>query len=191
MTTGERIKKRRETMGLSQQELADLMMLKSKASISKIESSKNQVSLKHIIKIAELLNCSPSDLIGDQTLNAQISPNDYNESDEILVELLIESIKVQQCSTRIETTMNKCMGLKIEKDDSDIGAVFEFPFLVTEYIYTHLKLTNKIYRFIQDQYKSLHDKSPEQITKFTQKVKVWLLKLPREEFIKIINKAEI
>ena len=191
MTTGEKIKKRREAMGLSQQELADLMMLKSKASVSKIESSKNQVSLKHIIKIAELLNCSTSDLIGDQTLNTQISPNDYNESDEILVELLIESIKVQQCSTRIEITMNKCMGLKIEKDDSDIGAVFEFPFLVTEYIYTHLKLTNKIYRFIQDQYQSLHDKSPEQITKFTQKVKVWLLKLPREEFIKIINKTEI
>lgn len=191
MTTGEKIKKRREAMGLSQQELADLMMLKSKASVSKIESSKNQVSLKHIIKIAELLNCSTSDLIGDQTLNTQISPNDYNESDEILVELLIESIKVQQCSTRIEITMNKCMGLKIEKDDSDIGAVFEFPFLVTEHIYTHLKLTNKIYRFIQDQYQGLHDKSPEQITKFTQKVKVWLLKLPREELIKIINKAEI
>lgn len=66
MTIGERIKMKRESMGLSQEELADRLGLKDKSSITKIEKSPD-VSLKNVERIAAALRCSPTYLLGLET----------------------------------------------------------------------------------------------------------------------------
>lgn len=61
---GQRIKNRREALGMSQQELADLVGYKSRSSINKIELGKNDILQSTIKKIASVLNCTPSYLMG-------------------------------------------------------------------------------------------------------------------------------
>lgn len=62
---GERIKQKREEKGITQEQLAKAIGCKNKASISRIENSGNKVSLVNIGKIAKALDCSVTDLIGD------------------------------------------------------------------------------------------------------------------------------
>ena len=64
MTVADRIKDRREKLGMSQEELARRLGLKDKSSISKIESSGDKVSLKNIEKIAPILKCTVQYLMG-------------------------------------------------------------------------------------------------------------------------------
>lgn len=61
---GKRIKKRRETLGLTQQELANRMGYKSKSTINKIEMGKNDVSQSGVTKFAKALNTSVAYLMG-------------------------------------------------------------------------------------------------------------------------------
>lgn len=64
MTTGDRIRNRRLELGLTQEDLAKKMGLAGKSTISKIESSGNEVSLKQVRKYAEALNCTVGYLLG-------------------------------------------------------------------------------------------------------------------------------
>lgn len=57
---GQRIKARREAIGMSQQELADRVGYKSRSSINKIELGKNDIVQSTIKKIASVLGCPPS-----------------------------------------------------------------------------------------------------------------------------------
>lgn len=61
---GQRIKCRRETIGMSQQELADRVGYKSRSSINKIEMGKNDIVQSTIRKIADALDCTPAYLMG-------------------------------------------------------------------------------------------------------------------------------
>jgi len=63
-TAAERIKERREALGMTQDQLAERMGFKGKSSISKIESAGGSVTLKTIEKAAKALNCSTSYLMG-------------------------------------------------------------------------------------------------------------------------------
>lgn len=74
MKTGDLIKQRREALGMTQQELAELVGYKDRASICLIEGNKREVKQKTIIKFAQALNVRPSSLIGD------IDGVDVNES---------------------------------------------------------------------------------------------------------------
>lgn len=64
MTTGERIKQRRNELGMTQEELARKMGFKTKASISRIESNDRKLPLSKLEKIAMILNIPPSRLMG-------------------------------------------------------------------------------------------------------------------------------
>ena len=64
MTVADKIKEKRELLGLTQLDLAKRLGLKSKTSISRIEQSGDNVSLKDIQRIAEALGCSPLELMG-------------------------------------------------------------------------------------------------------------------------------
>lgn len=64
MGIGDRIKNRREELGLSQDELAEKMGYKSRSTIAKIEKGVNDVSQKTIVKFAEALSTSVADLMG-------------------------------------------------------------------------------------------------------------------------------
>ena len=58
MAIGERIKARREELGMTQQQLADRLGYKSKASINKIEMGINGVVQKRILDFANALQTS-------------------------------------------------------------------------------------------------------------------------------------
>ncbi|HUM84133.1 MAG TPA: helix-turn-helix transcriptional regulator [Lachnospiraceae bacterium] len=62
MNIGEKIRARREALGMTQDELAHLMGYQYRSSVNKLENSK-EVSLKRVRKAADALGCSPSSLL--------------------------------------------------------------------------------------------------------------------------------
>ena len=64
MTVADRIKELRTEKGITQTELAKRLGNKDKSTISKIESKGNDISLKDIKRIAEVLDTTPSYLMG-------------------------------------------------------------------------------------------------------------------------------
>lgn len=62
---GERIKQIRQEKGITQDQLAKAIGCKNKSSISQIEKSGNNVWSIHIYKIAKALDCSVSDIVGE------------------------------------------------------------------------------------------------------------------------------
>jgi len=54
----------RTQIGMSQDELAHRLGLKGKTSISHIESGRSDVSTEQLIKLSQILKCSPMDLLG-------------------------------------------------------------------------------------------------------------------------------
>lgn len=63
-TIGERIKKRREDLGVSQEELAKKLGYKSRSSINKIESDARNLTQSKIKAIADALETTPSYIMG-------------------------------------------------------------------------------------------------------------------------------
>lgn len=64
MTIGERIRQRRQELGLTQTDLAERLQLKSKASVSLVETDKEDLTTTRLSKYAEALECTPSYLMG-------------------------------------------------------------------------------------------------------------------------------
>lgn len=64
MTIGERIKLRRESLGLSQEELAKRLGYKSRSSINKIELGSRDLTQSKIKAIADALETTPSYIMG-------------------------------------------------------------------------------------------------------------------------------
>lgn len=64
LIVAENIKNRRESLGMTQTELAEKMGLKDKSSVCKIESGKLPITLKTVERVAEALNCSERFLMG-------------------------------------------------------------------------------------------------------------------------------
>ena len=58
------IKERRESLGMSQDELAEKMGYKSRSTIAKIEKGINDVTQTNIVKFAEILKTTPAYLMG-------------------------------------------------------------------------------------------------------------------------------
>ncbi len=64
MTVGERIKFRREEIGMSQDELANRMGYKSRSAITKVEKSQRDINQSKIVEYATALNTTPAYLMG-------------------------------------------------------------------------------------------------------------------------------
>lgn len=64
MTIADRIRIQREKLGLSQDDLAKRMGLKSRSSITRIEGAGDDVSMRDIERMAYFLDCSKLYLIG-------------------------------------------------------------------------------------------------------------------------------
>lgn len=64
MTTADRIKFAREKIGMSQEELAKKLGLKSRSSIARIEKSGDDVTLKDVERLSDILGCSIPYLMG-------------------------------------------------------------------------------------------------------------------------------
>lgn len=84
MTIGERIKRRREELGLTQEELAKKCGYKSRSSINKIELSRD-LPLNKVKLMADALLTTPSELMG------------WNEEVEVLQkQLVLEQMKLHE-----------------------------------------------------------------------------------------------
>lgn len=64
MGVGDRIRARREFLGMTQDELAARMGYKSRSTIAKIEKGVNDVTQTTLVKLAEALTTTPSYLMG-------------------------------------------------------------------------------------------------------------------------------
>ena len=73
MHIGIKIKRQREKLGMSQQELADLVGYKSRSAINKIELGKNGVSEKRLSSYSKALKVPISYFTGELDLNSSIS----------------------------------------------------------------------------------------------------------------------
>ena len=75
-TIGERVKARREQLGLSQDELAKKLGYKSRSSINKIESDSRNLTQSKIKAIADALDTTPSYIMGwDEEIDIFSFPN--------------------------------------------------------------------------------------------------------------------
>lgn len=75
ITIYDRIRERREQLGMTQQDLADAVGYKTRSAINKIELGIRDISRQKVIDFANALNCSPSYLMGwtDEGTNAKSS----------------------------------------------------------------------------------------------------------------------
>jgi transcriptional regulator with XRE-family HTH domain len=75
MKIGNLIKKRREELGMSQEELATKLGYKSRSSINKIELGKNDITQHKVVEFARVLQTTPSYLMGWITEEASTKNN--------------------------------------------------------------------------------------------------------------------
>lgn len=61
---GKRIRKRREELGITQEELANKLNYKSKTTIAKIENGTNDIVQSKVVEFAKALKTSPAYLMG-------------------------------------------------------------------------------------------------------------------------------
>lgn len=83
---GKNIKKRREELGLTQEELSKTLGYKSKSTINKIEMGINDITQTKIVSFAHALNVSPAYLMGwNDYLSDESTDLEYEMShDELL-----------------------------------------------------------------------------------------------------------
>ena len=87
MEVGERIRKRREELGMSQDELAKKSGYASRVSISKIESDARKLPAKKIVAIAMALRIDPAYLMGWVDEEGNEIPDESTATTEALQKL--------------------------------------------------------------------------------------------------------
>lgn len=111
MKVGERIKRKRESLGITQQELADRLHLKDKSSISRIESGDPR--LETVEKVASALNCSTAFLMGWEKENR--IPVLGRVTAGIPIEAIEDIIDYEEVDDRL-ASIGELFGLKIKGD---------------------------------------------------------------------------
>jgi len=95
MTIGERIKARREELGLSQLELSKRMGYTNKTTISKVENGGDNITTDRISRFANALFVSESYLMGWES-----DEKKYNEKNaDILMDILESPDLIEICNT--------------------------------------------------------------------------------------------
>lgn len=89
---GNKIKERREALGLSQDELAERMGYKSRSTIAKIEKGVNDVTQTNIVKFAEVLHTTPAYLMGWNDDNVDMVIQLSDDSIVLLEKLDVDTI---------------------------------------------------------------------------------------------------
>ena len=92
MTLGERVKARRQVLGLSQREMAARLGYTDHTSLTRIESGKADPPQSRLIKIAEVLGVTPGYLMGLEDLSENPKNQEHSKSmtsnDPQLLELI-------------------------------------------------------------------------------------------------------
>ena len=91
MHIGDRIKARREELGLTQDELAKKMGYTSKSTVNKVEKGINDVTQSNIVKYAEQLNTTVAYLMGwEDSLTDDKFIVEYKTADPLVKERIRE-----------------------------------------------------------------------------------------------------
>ena len=127
-TIGERIKKRRLELGMSQDELARIMGYKSRSSINKLETQGQELPIKRVKQLAEALHTTPEYIMGweekpkeekifqfSQEASEKLSRTIKNFSDAIN-----PNIRVAFNNSKITELILKAMAELDEKDQSKV-----------------------------------------------------------------------
>ncbi len=77
----QKIKARRQALGMSQDELAKRLGYHSRSSVNKIESGKNNISLSKMQELARALETTPAELLSENSVLA----TDVSEENTVLV----------------------------------------------------------------------------------------------------------
>ena len=93
MTLGEKVKARREQIGMTQEELAKKMGYKNKSSITKIEKGERDLPQSKIKQIADCLGTSPSYLMGWQRDEPRIDMDMLHKAVEMVIKEQAEQIE--------------------------------------------------------------------------------------------------
>ena len=118
MTVADRIRSRREELNISQEELARMIGNKDKSTISKIEKSGDNVTMKNINRIAEALNVTSQYLLGweqeKEQLEKEIFKNvmdlcglDEEKDEDIIRDLQNKLISQSRTHNAIVNSINK------------------------------------------------------------------------------------
>lgn len=86
-TVGDRIREKREALGLTQEELAKRLGYKSRSSVNKMENSR-ELPIKKVERMAEILGCTPAYLMGWEENS---SSNIYDAAAKKVADILKES----------------------------------------------------------------------------------------------------
>lgn len=98
MLIGDRIRKRREFLGMTQDELSQKVGYKSRSSINKIEMNENDIPQSKIVEIAKALDIKPSVLMFgsdeelEQTPQVVKFPSRFTEASEARKYLAMHTI---------------------------------------------------------------------------------------------------
>lgn len=106
MTVADKVKQLREQLGMSQEELAHKMGLKSRSSITRIEKSGDDITLKDVERLSKALGCSPLYLMGwdnEEENNSRLRETEFvnqfkqlNEDQKQLIEGLLSTLISKQ-----------------------------------------------------------------------------------------------
>lgn len=114
MTIGDRIKKRRLELNMSQSELARKAGYKSRSSINKMESDDRGATREQLIKIARALHVTPSYLMGWEEISVA---GMTATQEEIIEKTYALSYENQQTLLGIIDTLLLAQARKENKDD--------------------------------------------------------------------------
>lgn len=124
---GERIKKRREELNMTQAELAHILGYKSPASITKMELGERGLPQKKIKQLAEALHTTPEYIMGWEKKSKEKEPVKIQFSEEARTNLyrLIDSLadKIKLDNSKIYEAIFKAMA---ELDGSDQDKVLNY-----------------------------------------------------------------
>lgn len=123
MTLGDRVKQKRENMGLSQEELADKMGYKSKTSIHKIEQGITDLPLSKVEELAKVLNVTTSYLMGWES---------KKEENNIFSQLTDEELVKLEKFNNMSTVMFMNEGNDISDKDKETLAIAYAEVLISQ-----------------------------------------------------------
>ena len=123
-TIGERIKKRREELNMTQAELARILGYKSRTSVYKMELGERGLPQKKIKQIAEALHTTPEYIMGweEKPKPKSSTKIQFSEESSVNFHRLIDSIadKIELDKSKIYEAILKAMAELDERDQDKV-----------------------------------------------------------------------
>ena len=108
---GERIKKRRKELGMTQEDLSNKLGYKSKTTIAKIENGTNDIMQNRVIDFAKALHTTPAYLMGYSDLN---EPNDISTKLQELIDQLQDRENLQFDQKPMDNMTRELLRMNLE-----------------------------------------------------------------------------